>query len=222
MRSTEGSVTRGILLAGAVPDSDRAGRLHPRRLSSARTAPSSRCEAWTEGDNRVEPLGHAAWHGEERCRRAQTRSPGPPRRQPSSSAPLTPPPPTYERGWAWWRTCSTSRSRCTPTRRRPRASKPISFGAWAQYLLDNFATVEEAVAGNRERALLRRAGDVARRPCRHRASLDQRPERRLGGLRVCRRQAQSSIIGRQYQVMTNSPAYDQQLALNAYWKQIGG
>ena len=28
--------------------------------------------------------------------------------------------------------------------------------------------------------------------------------------------------GRQYQVMTNSPVYDQQLALDAYWKQIGG
>jgi choloylglycine hydrolase len=28
--------------------------------------------------------------------------------------------------------------------------------------------------------------------------------------------------GGQYQVMTNSPVYDQQLALNEYWKQIGG
>ena len=28
--------------------------------------------------------------------------------------------------------------------------------------------------------------------------------------------------GKQYQVMTNSPIYDQQLALNEYWKQIGG
>lgn len=28
--------------------------------------------------------------------------------------------------------------------------------------------------------------------------------------------------GRQYQVMTNSPTFDQQLALNSYWKQIGG
>ncbi len=28
--------------------------------------------------------------------------------------------------------------------------------------------------------------------------------------------------GRQYQVMTNSPNFDEQLALNEYWKQIGG
>ena len=28
--------------------------------------------------------------------------------------------------------------------------------------------------------------------------------------------------GRECQVMTNSPTYDQQLALNSYWKQIGG
>jgi len=28
--------------------------------------------------------------------------------------------------------------------------------------------------------------------------------------------------GKQYTVMTNSPVYDEQLALNAYWKNIGG
>ena len=28
--------------------------------------------------------------------------------------------------------------------------------------------------------------------------------------------------GREFQVMTNSPVYDQQLALNKYWEQIGG
>lgn len=28
--------------------------------------------------------------------------------------------------------------------------------------------------------------------------------------------------GRQYLVMTNSPSFDQQLVLNAYWEQIGG
>lgn len=28
--------------------------------------------------------------------------------------------------------------------------------------------------------------------------------------------------GRQYQVMTNSPTFDQQLALNTYWQQVGG
>jgi len=28
--------------------------------------------------------------------------------------------------------------------------------------------------------------------------------------------------GKQYQVMTNSPTYDEQLALNSYWTQIGG
>jgi Linear amide C-N hydrolases, choloylglycine hydrolase family len=28
--------------------------------------------------------------------------------------------------------------------------------------------------------------------------------------------------GRQYTVMTNSPVYDEQLALNRYWQEIGG
>lgn len=28
--------------------------------------------------------------------------------------------------------------------------------------------------------------------------------------------------GREFQVMTNSPTYDQQLAINSYWKEVGG
>ena len=28
--------------------------------------------------------------------------------------------------------------------------------------------------------------------------------------------------GKQYSVMTNDPPYDQQLALNGYWQEVGG
>ena len=34
--------------------------------------------------------------------------------------------------------------------------------------------------------------------------------------------AEGDLDGRQYRVRTNSPIYDEQLALNRYWEQIGG
>ncbi|WP_454622347.1 linear amide C-N hydrolase [Bradyrhizobium cenepequi] len=102
-------------------------------------------------------------------------------------------------------------------------SKPgLTIAAWAQYALDNFATVQEAVD-----ALAREPFTVV---------TDNVPgEQRLATLHLSLSDAtgDSAIIeyiggkqvihhGRQYQVMTNSPPFDQQLALDDYWKQIGG
>ena len=101
----------------------------------------------------------------------------------------------------------------------PRPALVIS--TWAQYALDNFATVKEAVAalegetfrvvpvktpngiaGNGHLALSDPSGDSA-------------IFEYIGGkLRIHH--------GKEYQVMTNSPVYDQQLALNAYWEELGG
>lgn len=103
-----------------------------------------------------------------------------------------------------------------------RAQPGLSIAAWAQYVLDNFATVREAVA-----ALAREPFVIV---------TDYVPgEERLATLHLSLSDASgdSAIIeyisgkqvihhGRQYQVMTNSPIFDQQLALNAYWKDIGG
>lgn len=102
-------------------------------------------------------------------------------------------------------------------------SKPgLSIAAWAQFVLDSFATVQEAV-------------DVlAKEPFT--IVTDSVPgEKRLATLHLSISDAtgDSAIVeyiggkqvihhGRQYQVMTNSPTFDEQLALNAYWKQIGG
>jgi penicillin V acylase-like amidase (Ntn superfamily) len=97
----------------------------------------------------------------------------------------------------------------------------IVICAWAQYVLDNFATVEEAVADHRKEAFRMvpvespngKAGTV------HLSISDPSGDSAIfeyiGGKLVIHH-------GRQYQVMTNSPTYDQQLALNEYWKQIGG
>jgi penicillin V acylase-like amidase (Ntn superfamily) len=102
-------------------------------------------------------------------------------------------------------------------------SKPaLSIAVWAQYVLDNYATVNDAVA-----ALSMEPFTVV---------TDNVPgENRLATLHLALSDASgdSAIIeyiggkqvihhGRQYQVMTNSPTFDEQLALNEYWKQIGG
>jgi penicillin V acylase-like amidase (Ntn superfamily) len=102
-------------------------------------------------------------------------------------------------------------------------AKPgLSIAAWAQYVLDNFATVDEAV-----KALSDEPFTIV---------TDTVPgESRFATLHLAMSDAtgDSAIIeyidgrlvihhGRQYQVMTNSPIFQEQLALNEYWRQIGG
>lgn len=97
----------------------------------------------------------------------------------------------------------------------------LMISAWAQYVLDNFATVEEVVADHRQEAFRvvpvvapnGAAGTV------HLAISD------ATGDSAIFEYIQGRLVvhhGRQYQVMTNSPVYDEQLALNEYWKQLGG
>ena len=102
-------------------------------------------------------------------------------------------------------------------------SKPgLTIAAWAQYVLDSFATVQEAVD-----ALEKEPFTIV---------TDNVPgEKRLATLHLSISDASgdSAIVeyingkqvihhSRDYQVMTNSPTFDQQLALNTYWQQIGG
>lgn len=102
------------------------------------------------------------------------------------------------------------------------SDKPtLSAGAWAQYFLDNYATVGEAVNAMEEPPF-----SIIAPPL---------PNGRPAGLHLSLSDAQgdSAILeyingelvihhGSQYRVMTNSPTYEQQLALNAYWEEIGG
>ena len=98
----------------------------------------------------------------------------------------------------------------------------LTIAAWAQYVLDNFGTVREAVEGLRKEPFTIVTDNVP-------------GENRLTTLHLSLSDASgdSAIIeyidGRQvihhdrkYQVMTNSPVFDHQLALASYWEQIGG
>ncbi|ATD68788.1 choloylglycine hydrolase [Luteimonas chenhongjianii] len=102
-------------------------------------------------------------------------------------------------------------------------SRPgLSIAAWAQYVLDNFATVQEAVQALQAEPFILVSGKLPG----------------LGGvatvhLSLSDAGGDSAIIeyvdGRQtihhsraYQVMTNSPAFEKQLAMQEYWQEIGG
>ncbi|MBP6346515.1 linear amide C-N hydrolase [Neisseriaceae bacterium CLB008] len=104
-----------------------------------------------------------------------------------------------------------------------KSNKPtLSLSLWAQYVLDNFATVAETVKALEKEPFI--------------VITDAVPgEKRLATLHlsISDSSGDSAIVeyinGKQvihhspkYQVMTNSPTFDQQLALNQYWKQIGG
>ena len=98
----------------------------------------------------------------------------------------------------------------------------LSLAAWAQYVLDNFATVQEAVD-----ALAKEPFTIV--------TANVPGEQRLATLHLSLSDSSgdSAIVeyidgkqvihhSRSYQVMTNSPIFTEQLALNEYWKQIGG
>lgn len=103
------------------------------------------------------------------------------------------------------------------------SGKPgLSISVWTQYMLDNFATVDEAVKA------------LADEPFT--LITDAPPgEQRLATLHLSLSDASgdSAIIeyikgkqvihhSRDFAVMTNSPIFEQQLALESYWRQIGG
>lgn len=98
----------------------------------------------------------------------------------------------------------------------------LSISAWAQYVLDNFATVEEAVTALEQNPFTLVTDKV---PGENRlatlhlsisdASGDSAIIEYINGLQVIHH-------SRDYQVMTNSPTFNKQLALNTYWQEIGG
>lgn len=104
---------------------------------------------------------------------------------------------------------------------KPNGKPALSISLWAQYVLDNFATVSEVVdALSREpfvvvTSVLPNGRAAQLHLAVSDASGDSAIFEYLGGKLVIHH-------GRQYQVMTNSPSYDQQLALNAYWEDVGG
>ncbi|ELY93419.1 choloylglycine hydrolase [Natrialba hulunbeirensis JCM 10989] len=98
----------------------------------------------------------------------------------------------------------------------------MAISLWAQYMLDNFETVADAVEHARQEEFV--------------VVTEQAPgQDRLAALHLSLSDAtgDSAIMeyvdgeltihhSREYQVMTNSPTFDKQLALAEYWNEIGG
>lgn len=105
---------------------------------------------------------------------------------------------------------------------RPCDKRPVmGMSIWTQFVLDNFATVDEAVAELSKQTFRIDAPDLpnGKQSRLHMAISDSTGDSAIleyedGDLQIHH--------GREYQVLTNSPFYPQQLAVNNYWKQIGG
>ena len=102
------------------------------------------------------------------------------------------------------------------------SGKPlISVGAWPQYALDNFSTVAEAVDALSQEPFAIVAPDLpgGKKAGGHLALADASGDSAIfeyiGGKLVIHHD-------RKYTVMTNSPSFDQQLAINTYWKGVNG
>lgn len=98
----------------------------------------------------------------------------------------------------------------------------LTIAAWVQYMLDNFATVNEAVdfveKGTFE-VVSDMMPDGTRMATLHLSISDAEGDNAIfeyigGELKIHHNKS--------YQVMTNSPVFEQQLALDDYWKNIGG
>jgi penicillin V acylase-like amidase (Ntn superfamily) len=105
---------------------------------------------------------------------------------------------------------------------KPDESRPfLSITAWPQYVLDNYATVAEAVDAlkNEPFNILAPTLPNGSKAALHLAISDASGDSAIfeyvdGKLKIHH--------GKQFAVMTNSPVYDKQLALNEYWKDVGG
>jgi choloylglycine hydrolase len=100
--------------------------------------------------------------------------------------------------------------------------KGLAISLWAQYALDNFATVKEAVEalGKEEFVLVTEKLPGSDRVATVHLSLsdasgDNAIFEYIGG-------KLNIHHDRSFTVMTNSPTFEKQLALNTYWQGIGG
>lgn len=102
------------------------------------------------------------------------------------------------------------------------SGKPLlSVGAYLQYVLDNYATVAEAVDA------------LSKQPFAIVAPVLPDGHAATGHLAITDKTGDSAIFeyiggklnihhGKAYTVMTNSPPFDQQLAISTYWNTVGG
>lgn len=103
----------------------------------------------------------------------------------------------------------------------PAGATVISLSTWPQYVLDNFATVAEAVADLRkEKFRVQTVVLGTGRPANMHLVISDA----TGDSAVFEYVDGKLVIhhGKQYKVVTNSPTYDKQLAIMEYWKEAGG
>lgn len=98
----------------------------------------------------------------------------------------------------------------------------LTIAAWVQYVLDSFASVDEAVKALEKQTfeiVSDKMPDGSRMATLHLSISDA-----LGDNAIFEYIGGKLVIhhDKSYQVMTNSPIFDKQLALNEYWKEIGG
>lgn len=108
-----------------------------------------------------------------------------------------------------------------PTPAANSSRQPLSLSLWAQYMLDNFATVAEAVTAM-EQAPFYVMPIMS--PDGYAGTVHLSISDATGDSAIFEYIKGELVIhhSRNYQVMTNSPVFEQQLALNDYWQQIGG
>lgn len=97
----------------------------------------------------------------------------------------------------------------------------LAISLWAQYALDRFATVAEAVEALQQNPFRVVGGAL---PNGSAAQMHLALSDATGDSAILEHIGGKLVIhhSRDYVVMTNSPPFDQQLALDAYWKEIGG
>ena len=104
----------------------------------------------------------------------------------------------------------------------PADAKRLAISAWAQYFLDNFATVDAAVASLQTHPVCLISAPI---PGTDRFTTLHLSLSDASGNSAILEYIDGKLVvhaGRQYQVMTNDPEYPQQLAVAQYWSQIGG
>lgn len=98
---------------------------------------------------------------------------------------------------------------------------PMSISLWGQYALDNFATVNEAVNNLQDKPFYLIAPHLPNGTPSlvHLALSDS-----TGDSAILEYINGELVIhhGKEFNVLTNSPIYSKQLALNQYWQEIGG
>lgn len=97
----------------------------------------------------------------------------------------------------------------------------VSLSVFPQYLLDRYATVAEAVAGLRRDSILVAGGAVPVGPPGRAATVHVSLSDSTGDSAIIEFVKGKMVVwhDRAYQVMTNEPTYDRQLAILEYWKR---